>query len=110
MFDLIIYIYIVNSRIKRKSYRFFMHLKQHCNEVIWGSGGLGFYKLFIRDWISKLKVGGKISVEVGFNQAESVANLFYKCNMLENIKTVKDINNIERVVSAQKSIFKTLKK
>lgn len=70
-----------------------------------GSDGLRFYKLFIRDWISKLKVGGKISVEVGFNQAESVANLFYKCNMLENIKTVKDINNIERVVSAQKKHF-----
>lgn len=67
-----------------------------------GNDGLEFYRLFVQKWISSLKIGGKILVEVGINQAESVKNLFNECDLLGNVKVTKDVNNIERVVSAQK--------
>ena len=60
-----------------------------------GKDGLKFYRK-IASLTPFLKKGGNIIVEVGINEAESVASIFQE-NGLET-KIYKDLNGIERVV------------
>ncbi len=63
-----------------------------------GTDGLVFYRA-IRDlWANKLKRRGSICVEVGIGQSKDVINIFSKLNPV-SIYSLKDINNIDRVVS-----------
>lgn len=63
-----------------------------------GTDGLVFYRA-IRDlWSNKLKKGGSICVEVGIEQSKDVINIFSNLNPV-SIYSLKDINNIDRVVS-----------
>ena len=62
-----------------------------------GEDGLIFYKRILSYWKTKLKKGGKIAVEIGFDQAEEVRKLFYDNNFIE-INIIKDYSGNQRVI------------
>ena len=66
-----------------------------------GEDGLYFYKNICKNWISKLKAGGIMALEIGLGQENEVKNLMEKSG-LHCIKTYKDINNIVRAISVIK--------
>ncbi len=66
-----------------------------------GEDGVSFYKEICKNWVSKLKNNGLLAFELGQNQFENVKKIMLDSN-LKNIKIIKDINNIERVVTGVK--------
>lgn len=62
-----------------------------------GNDGLDFYRCIADKWVKKLKKGGKIILEIGEEQAESVSNLL-KVQGITHISVVKDIQNLDRVI------------
>ena len=65
-----------------------------------GKSGLEFYEYLAKTAKSFLKENGRIYVEIGFNQGESVPAIFEE-NGLCHIKTVKDFGGNFRVVKAK---------
>lgn len=65
-----------------------------------GKTGLDFYHLFASKWFEKLKFGGFIAMEVGYQQSQKVAEIFY--NHSDKISFKRDINGINRVVIVYK--------
>ena len=63
-----------------------------------GEDGLSFYRQIIFDARNRLTNKGKIFFEVGMGQAPSVRKLLRE-NGFGEIKTIKDYNKIERIVS-----------
>ena len=67
-----------------------------------GDGGMEFYKAIIDNYTDSLKSGGMLCFEVGIGESEQVIELLgdkgYK-----NISVKKDLNGIERSVSAIKN-------
>jgi release factor glutamine methyltransferase len=63
-----------------------------------GSDGLAFYRSLLPNWTSVLKPGGLFAVEVGYNQAETVARMMREAG-LEGVAVRKDYGGVERVVS-----------
>jgi release factor glutamine methyltransferase len=63
--------------------------------------GLLFYKTIAEKYKTALKDGGMLAFEVGFKQANAVADIL-KENGYKDIKKIKDYNGIERVVCALK--------
>lgn len=59
--------------------------------------GLAFYRAICRLWLPRVKPGGFAAVEVGFNQAQSVANLFTEVG-LSQVTVETDYAGIGRVV------------
>ena len=68
-----------------------------------GIDGLDFYRCIADKWVKKLKNGGKIILEIGEEQAESVCELL-KVQGITQICVVKDIQELDRAV------FGTMKK
>lgn len=64
-------------------------------------GGLEFYKAIINNYTKSLKSGGMLAFEVGINESQSVAELLKEAGY-KNISIKKDLNNIERAVTAIK--------
>ena len=56
-----------------------------------------FYRAIAGDWLSRLKTGGFLAVEVGAGQAEAVAALFSAAGLTE-VRTLRDLAGICRVV------------
>lgn len=67
-----------------------------------GADGLRFYRAIAALWSGALRPGGCLAVEVGFDQAAAVAELFSAAG-LEKIETRRDLSGIERVVLARKN-------
>ncbi len=67
-----------------------------------GRDGLDFYRKIIKQAPDYLREGGFLIMEIGFNQMGEVKNIFQKYGNFEIIEVVKDYNNIDRVVVAQK--------
>lgn len=63
--------------------------------------GIDFYKKIIKSSSKYLTPSGYIAFELGINQAAYVKELFLN-NNFKNIQIYEDLNNIERVVTAQK--------
>lgn len=63
--------------------------------------GIDFYQKIIKSSSKYLNQNGYIAFELGINQATYVKNLFLN-NNFKNINIYKDLNNIERVITAQK--------
>lgn len=63
--------------------------------------GLLFYRTIAEKYKSALKDGGMLAFEVGFSQADAVAEILTQ-NGYKDIKKVKDYNDINRVVTAIK--------
>jgi len=62
-----------------------------------GDDGLKFYRSITENWVTNLKKGGALMVEVGINQHTAVARLFREAG-LRDVKWICDINGIERVI------------
>ena len=67
-----------------------------------GKDGLNFYKIIIDNSFKYLKNGGKIFVEIGFDQKDEVINLFKNCNFYKNILCKKDLGGNDRMIIAEK--------
>jgi len=67
-----------------------------------GSDGLDFYRRIIPEASQYLKDKGLLILEMGFGQHKRIENIFYKSAKFEIIEVVKDLNNIKRVIIAQK--------
>ena len=63
--------------------------------------GIDFYQKIIKSSSKYLNPNGYIAFELGINQATYVKELFLN-NNFKNINIYKDLNNIERVITAQK--------
>ncbi|MDQ5983196.1 MAG: Release factor glutamine methyltransferase [Eubacteriales bacterium SKADARSKE-1] len=64
-----------------------------------GEDGLIFYKSIARRWKRFLTNDGSLCVEIGIGQDKEVASIFKNAGFL-NVKTLRDINGISRVVCA----------
>lgn len=62
-----------------------------------GEDGLDFYRCIAENWLSKLKNGGSITLEIGEEQAEDVTGLLLEKG-ISDIRTVKDIQGLDRVI------------
>lgn len=70
-----------------------------------GPDGLDFYRAIVRHWLSPLRAGGTLAVEVGAGQAEAVRALFAAAG-LEAVRTARDLAGIERVILGTASPLK----
>ena len=64
-----------------------------------GEDGLTFYRIIAAQAKNYLKRGGMIFLEIGYDQGESVSKLLIE-NGYKNVKVVKDLAGLDRVVSA----------
>ncbi|MEG1108038.1 MAG: peptide chain release factor N(5)-glutamine methyltransferase [Oscillospiraceae bacterium] len=62
-----------------------------------GEDGLIFYREILKKWLNVVRVGGLILFEVGIDQAAEVSALMEAAG-LKNIGTIRDTQEIERVV------------
>ncbi|MCX5702814.1 MAG: peptide chain release factor N(5)-glutamine methyltransferase [Candidatus Omnitrophica bacterium] len=67
-----------------------------------GSDGLDFYRRIIKEAPCYLVKGGCLIIEIGFNQKGLIENIFHNSAIFEIIEIVKDYNNIDRVIVAQR--------
>jgi len=63
-----------------------------------GDEGLDAIKIILRDAPGFLAPGGRIIFEIGYNQADRVAELTSRDDRYESIVIMKDLNDIDRVV------------
>ena len=70
------------------------------NALDGGKTGLNFYKKIIKDAKKYLKSNGILALEIGYDQAEEVANLL-KENEYEEIKIIKDLSGNDRTIIAR---------
>ena len=64
-----------------------------------GVDGLDFYRIIARDAHEHLKAGGRLYLEIGYDQAEEVSALLTQ-ERFSNIHVVKDLSGLDRVVYA----------
>jgi release factor glutamine methyltransferase len=64
-----------------------------------GPDGLGPYRIIAREAARWLKPGGRILVEIGYDQGAAVSNLFAEAGF-SRIGVTKDLAGLDRVVSA----------
>ncbi len=69
--------------------------------LLGGEDGLDFYRAIIKNYKDSLKNGGMMAFEVGINQAKSVLGLLEDAGFV-NVSIFKDLNSVERVVTAIK--------
>jgi len=64
-----------------------------------GNDGLDFYRIIATESRDYLKIGGRLFLEIGYDQGQEVSQLL-KENGFKNIKVIKDYAGNDRVVSA----------
>ena len=64
--------------------------------------GLQFYRAIATEWVPHLKSGGLCAVEIGFDQAQSVATIFEKAGLL-HVQIFHDYADLPRVVIGEKN-------
>ena len=69
--------------------------------LLGGEDGMLFYKAIIENYKQSLKSGGMLGFEVGINEDKAVASLLSNA-LFKNITVIKDLNGINRVVTAIK--------
>lgn len=67
-----------------------------------GEDGLDFYRRLVDGAWSPLKPGGLLAFEIGHDQAHAVERLIEENGHYANIKRIKDLAGIERVIAAEK--------
>ena len=63
--------------------------------------GLKFYRAIATQWIPKLRSGGFVAVEIGFDQGDEVSSIFNTAG-LHHIQCVQDYAGLDRVVIGYK--------
>jgi release factor glutamine methyltransferase len=69
--------------------------------LVGGKDGLCFYKQIIKEAPEWLKLEGFLILEVGETQAETITKLIEGEGHFENIEITKDLQKIDRIVSAR---------
>lgn len=64
-----------------------------------GEDGLSFYRIIANEAKKYIKSGGRLFLEIGFDQGKTVPELL-KTAGFEEIEVLKDYNNLDRVVKA----------
>jgi len=67
-----------------------------------GMDGLCIYRRLIAGSLCHLKNSGLLIMEIGFNQAEGLKDIFQEHKDFEIEKVIRDYNNIERIIVARK--------
>ena len=67
-----------------------------------GKDGLNFYRRIIKDAPDYLVPEGYLIMEMGFGQSEAIKNIIHDSKKLKILETVKDYNNIDRVIAAKR--------
>ena len=67
-----------------------------------GEDGLAFYRRIAKEAFDYLEDGGKLLLEIGYNQKEKVMALLQKEKKYVNIRCIKDFENRDRVIVAEK--------
>jgi len=70
--------------------------------LVGGKDGICFYKQIIREAPGWLKPEGFLILEVGETQAETITKLIETEGHFENIESTKDLQKIDRIVSARR--------
>ena len=68
-----------------------------------GADGLDFYRRIIRRAPAHLVIGGRIMLEIGFDQAEDVAALLQE-NGYYGVEVIRDYGGNDRIVTAVRSV------
>lgn len=63
-----------------------------------GIDGLDFYRIIANNTYKYLKYQGKVLVEIGYDQEESVENLFEQTHQYDKIRCIKDLSGNDRVI------------
>ncbi len=63
-----------------------------------GIDGLDFYRIIANNAYKYLKYQGKVLVEIGYDQEESVENLFEQTHQYDKIRCIKDLSGNDRVI------------
>lgn len=63
--------------------------------------GLKFYRILAERSMEYLKPGGRVYMEIGFDQGKDVSELFEKAGF-EGLKVIKDMAGLDRVVQAKR--------
>ncbi len=66
-----------------------------------GEDGLNFYRRIIPESRKYLKKSGLVALEIGYDQGEKVSSLF-KYEGYENIRIIKDLQGLDRVVVGER--------
>ena len=69
------------------------------NALFGGEDGLYFYKKIIKNAKNFLNKNGKIYLEIGYNQKDSISNLLEEYGY-KQIKSYKDFNDFDRIIKA----------
>lgn len=69
-----------------------------------GKDGLDYYRRIISQAAGYLKEGGLLAFEVGINQAGRVRDMLSAQEKFDDVRIIKDYNNIQRVVIAKRDI------
>lgn len=69
------------------------------NALYGGEDGLYFYKKIIKNAKNFLNKNGKIYLEIGYDQKDSISNLLEKYGY-KQIKSYKDFNDFDRIIKA----------
>ncbi|MBP3707890.1 MAG: peptide chain release factor N(5)-glutamine methyltransferase [Clostridia bacterium] len=65
-----------------------------------GSDGLKFYKIIVKNSPDYLKNGGRLFLEIGYNQKDSVMKLLEESKNYSNIYSKKDLGGNDRIIVA----------
>lgn len=76
-------------------------LREPHSALFGGEDGLDFYRKIAEVYYPKIKAGGAICFELGFDQMDAVCDILKKAGF-KNLKEQKDINEIRRAVCALK--------
>ena len=69
-----------------------------------GEDGLDFYRALPPLWLPRLRPGGALAFEVGYDQAEEVAALLEAAGFVD-VRAVRDLAGILRVVHGRRPLF-----
>lgn len=63
-----------------------------------GEDGLDFYKIIVNEAYKYLNDGGRLYLEIGYDQKEEVKNLIQKSNRYKEINSKKDLYGNDRII------------
>lgn len=66
-----------------------------------GIDGLDYYRIISKEGYKHVQQGGYILVEIGYNQKESVINIFKSEGKYADIKCIQDLNGKDRVIEVK---------
>jgi len=67
-----------------------------------GEDGLNFYRRLIGEGWFFLKTGGLLAMEIGHDQADDIEALVMESGRYKNVRRIKDLAGIERVITAER--------